>query len=146
MVLGAEVAVNYRTDDFVEVLTEATAGGGVDVILDMVGGDYIGRNIKLAALDGRIVNIAYLHGATVEVDFMPVMSKRLVLTGSTLRPQSAEAKAAIALALRAMIWPLVETGEIKPQLAEIFPLEKASAAHALMESSKHIGKIVLQVS
>jgi NADPH2:quinone reductase len=144
--LGAEVAVNYRTDDFVEVLKEATAGHGVDVILDMVGGDYIARNIKLAALDGRIVNIAYLHGSTAEVDFMPVMLKRLILTGSTLRPQSAEAKAAIALALRTKIWPLVEAGEIKPQLAEIFPMEKASAAHELMESSEHIGKIVLQVS
>lgn len=144
--LGAEVAVNYRTDDFVEVLKEATAGHGVDVILDMVGGDYIGRNIKLAALEGRIVNIAYLHGSTAEVDFMPVMLKRLTLTGSTLRPQTAEAKAAIAAALRTNIWPVIEAGEMKPLLAEVFPLAEAAAAHELMESSEHIGKIVLQVS
>jgi NADPH2:quinone reductase len=144
--LGAEIAINYREQDFVEVLKEATEGQGVNVIIDMVGGDYIERNIKLAALDGRIVNLAYLHGSKAEINFMPIMLKRLTLTGSTLRAQSAEAKANIASELRNNIWPLIETGDIKPLIDQVFPLERADKAHELMESSQHIGKIVLHVS
>jgi len=143
--LGAEIAINYREQDFVEVLKEATDGQGVNIIIDMVGGDYIERNIKLAALDGRIVNLAYLHGSTAEINFLPIMLKRLTLTGSTLRAQSAEAKANISAALRSTIWPLIEAGAIKPLIDQIFPLEQADKAHELMESSHHIGKIVLQV-
>lgn len=141
--LGAEKAVNYKTQDFVEVLREATGGRGVDVILDMVGGDYVDRNIQLAARDGRIVNIAFLQGANVQVNMLPVMLKRLTLTGSTLRPRSAEEKAAIASALQERAWPLLATGKIRPQIAATFPLEQVAEAHKLMESSSHIGKIVL---
>ena len=141
--LGAEIAVNYRKEDFLEVLREATDRRGVDVILDMVGGDYIQRNIKLAARDGRIVNIAYLRGSRAEVDFMPVMVKRLTLTGSTLRPRSDDEKADIARSLRKHLWPIIEAGKFRPLLAARFPLAKASEAHRLMESNDHIGKIVL---
>lgn len=141
--LGAEKAVNYKTQDFVEVLREATGGRGVDVILDMVGGDYVDRNIQLAARDGRIVNIAFLQGANVQVNMLPVMLKRLTLTGSTLRPRSAEEKAAIASALQQKAWPLLVAGKIRPQIAATFPLEQVGEAHRLMESSSHIGKIVL---
>lgn len=141
--LGAERAVNYKSEDFVEIVREATGGRGVDVILDMVGGDYVDRNIQLAARDGRIVNIAFLQGANVQVNMLPVMLKRLTLTGSTLRPQPAAVKAAIAAALEERVWPLVEEGRIRPQLAATFPLEKVADAHRLMESSTHIGKIVL---
>ena len=143
--LGAEIAVNYREEDFVEVLMEATKQKGVDVILDMVGGDYIPRNIKLAAMDGRVVHIAFLQGPTFEVDFMPVMLKRLKLTGSTLRPQSPEVKAGIAQSLRSRVWPLIESNEIRPTLFKVFPLSEAAAAHRLMESGAHIGKIILSV-
>jgi NADPH2:quinone reductase len=143
--LGATRAINYREEDFVEVLKEATAKKGVDVILDMVGGDYIQRNIKAAARDGRIVNIAYLNGSKAEVDFMMVMLKRLTLTGSTLRIRPTADKAAIASALRKTVWPLIEAGKVKPQLYRTFPLAEANKAHALMETSAHIGKIVLEV-
>ena len=143
--LGADIAVNYREQDYVEVLLAATEKHGVNVILDMVGGDYIARNIKLAAMDGRIVNIAYLQGSKAEVDFMPVMLKRLTVTGSTLRPQPEEVKAAIAENLLKTVWPLIEAGRIKPQIAQTFPLAEAAAAHQLMESSAHIGKIILVV-
>ena len=143
--LGAEIAINYREKDFVEVLMEATRQKGVDVILDMVGGDYIPRNIKLAAMDGRVVHIAFLQGPTFEVDFMPVMLKRLKLTGSTLRPQSPEVKAGIAQSLRSRVWPLIESNEIRPTLFKVFPLSEAAAAHRLMESGAHIGKIILSV-
>ena len=143
--LGAERAINYREEDFVEVLKQATGKKGVDVILDMVGGDYIQRNIKAAARDGRIVNIAYLNGSKAEVDFMMVMLKRLTLTGSTLRIRSPAEKAAIADALRKTVWPLIEAGKVKPQLFKTFPLAQADKAHALMETSTHIGKIVLEV-
>lgn len=143
--LGAQLAVDYRREDFVEKLRQATDGKGVDVILDMVGGDYIARNIDIAAVDGRIVNIAFLQGAKVELNLLPVMLKRLTLTGSTLRPQSAAAKAAIAASLRAEIWPLIEQGKIKPVIAADYALADAAEAHRLMESSEHIGKIVLRV-
>ncbi len=143
--LGAEIAVNYRQQDFVEVLLAATNGNGVDVILDMVGGDYIARNVKVAAMEGRIVNINYVRGSKVEIDFRPVMMKRLTLTGSTLRPQSTEAKAAIARSLQERVWPLMEAGHMKPHVAKVFPLAEAAAAHRFMESGVHIGKIILAV-
>jgi NADPH2:quinone reductase len=141
--LGADLAVNYRNDDFETVLQERTGGAGVDVILDMVGGDYINRNIRLAATDGRIVNIAFQGGFEAAVNFVPVLLKRLTLTASTLRPQSAEAKAAIAAQLLEHIWPRLESGDISPVIAATFPLQDAAAAHELMESSAHIGKIIL---
>jgi putative PIG3 family NAD(P)H quinone oxidoreductase len=144
--LGAEVAVNYHEQDYVKVLKEATDGQGVDVILDMVGGDYVARNLELAAMDGRIVSISFLNGSRVEIDMMHILRKRLIITGSTLRPRSAEAKAGIAQNLRAQVWPLIESGEIKPLIAARFPLADVVEAHKLMESSKHIGKIILTVA
>ncbi len=144
--LGAEIAINYHDSDFVDVIKEATNKKGVDVILDMVGGDYIAKNFKIAALEGRIVNIAYLQGPVAKVNFLPVMLKRLTVTGSTLRPQSPDTKAAIANNLKEIIWPFIESGHIKPVIAQCFPLEQAADAHTLMESNKHIGKIVLTVS
>jgi putative PIG3 family NAD(P)H quinone oxidoreductase len=142
--LGAERAINYRDEDFVTVVRDATEGAGVDVILDMVGGDYIARNIKALAPDGRLCQIAFLGGSKAEVDFMPVMLKRLTLTGSTLRPRPVAFKAAIARALAEKVWPLVEKGEVKPVIFKTLPLAEAAAAHQLMESSAHIGKIILQ--
>ena len=142
--LGAERAVNYREEDFVDAVKDF-GKGGIDVILDMVGGDYIQRNIKAAAPDGRIVNIAFLQGAKVEVNFMPLMLKRLTLTGSTLRSQSIARKADIVRQLKTTVWPLLEAGRIKPVIFETLPLRDAAAAHALMESSRHIGKIMLNV-
>jgi NADPH:quinone reductase-like Zn-dependent oxidoreductase len=144
--LGAERGINYRSEDFVAVVKEATGGKGADVILDMVGGGYIARNIQAAARDGRIVNIAYLQGSKAEIDFMPVMLKRLTLTGSTLRIRSVAEKAEIARALQDRIWPLIEAGKIRPQIFRTFPLAEAAQSHALMESSAHIGKIVLTVA
>ncbi|MCP8897796.1 NAD(P)H-quinone oxidoreductase [Gilvimarinus xylanilyticus] len=138
--LGAERAIDYHTEDFVAVVREL---GGADVILDMVGGDYIARNIKAAKPDGRIVNIAYLQSSKAELDFMPVMLKRLTLTGSTLRAQSAERKKQIAQQLLQNVWPLLGAKQIAPVIAASFPLERADEAHALMESNRHIGKIVL---
>lgn len=143
--LGAERAINYREQDFVAEVLAATSGRGADVILDMVGGDYVDRNIQCAARDGRIVNIAFLAGAKVEVNMLPVMVKRLTLTGSTLRPQPPEVKAAIARDLEARVWPLIAAGKIRPQIAATFPLAEVAAAHRLMASSNHIGKIVLTV-
>ena len=143
--LGAERAINYRSEDFVEVVLAATARKGADVILDMVGGDYIARNFKVAARDGRIVNIAYLNGSKAEVDFLPVMLKRLTLTGSTLRIRPVAEKAKIAQALEKHVWPLIEAGTVKPRVFRTFPLNDVASAHALMESSAHIGKIVLEV-
>lgn len=142
--LGAE-AINYRDKDFTAEVKCLTGGRGADVILDMVGGDYIQKNIMSAAPDGRIVSIAFLNGPTAEVNFMPVMLKRLTLTGSTLRPRSIEEKAALASALEAKVWPLIEGGRVKPLVDSTFPLADAAKAHALMESSGHIGKIVLTV-
>lgn len=141
--LGADLAINYRETDFLEALKTHTEGKGVDVILDMVGGDYIQKNISLAAKEGRIVNIAFLAGPSAKVNFLPVMLKRLHISGSTLRPQSDEAKAAIAQALHEHFWPKLASGSIKPLIAETFPLAEAAKAHALMESNAHIGKIVL---
>ena len=122
--LGATVAVNYHSDDFVQILKKQTGGKGVDVILDMVAGDYVARNIELAAVGGRIVIIAFLGGSRAELDLRPLMVRRLTLTGSTLRPQSVAAKGAIADALRERVWPLLESGRIKPQIFETFKLER----------------------
>ncbi|MCZ6447451.1 MAG: NAD(P)H-quinone oxidoreductase [Alphaproteobacteria bacterium] len=143
--LGAVRAINYREEDFVEIVKEETDGAGADVILDMVGGDYVARNIKTAAVDGRIVNIAFLRGPKVEVNLLPVMLKRLTLTGSTLRARSVGFKGAIAEKLKAKVWPLIEAGRIRPVIDTVFPLAEAAKAHALMESSAHMGKIVLRV-
>ncbi len=142
--LGAEVAINYRSDDFVEVLR---AAGGADLILDMVGGSYIPRNIKALADDGRLVQIAFLQGPKVEaMNFAQVMTRRLTVTGSTLRPQSDLAKARIADALRAEVWPLLAAGTVGPVMDQTFALDAASEAHARMEGGAHIGKIVLEVA
>ncbi|QIG46904.1 NAD(P)H-quinone oxidoreductase [Nordella sp. HKS 07] len=141
--LGAERGINYREEDFVEVVKSATAGKGADVILDMVGGDYVGRNLATAAMHGRLVNIAFLKGSKVEVDLLPIMLKRLTLSGSTLRPRSVAEKAQIARALEARVWPLLAEGKIRPQIYRTFPLAEAAEAHRLMESSAHVGKIVL---
>jgi putative PIG3 family NAD(P)H quinone oxidoreductase len=141
--LGAERAINYREADFVEVLR---AEGGADVILDMVGGSYIARNVKALADDGRLVQIAFLESPKAELNFAQVMLRRLTITGSTLRPQSDAAKARIAQALEAEVWPMVKAGRLEPVIDSAFPLERAADAHALMESSRHIGKIVLDVA
>jgi putative PIG3 family NAD(P)H quinone oxidoreductase len=140
--LGAERAINYREEDFVEVLR---AEGGADLILDMVGGDYLPRNVKALADDGRLVQIAFLQGPKVELNFAQVMVRRLTITGSTLRPQSDLAKARIAESLRSHVWPLLEAGRIAPVMDSEFPLAEAAAAHERMESSQHIGKIVLKI-
>lgn len=142
-VLGADLTINYHDEDFVKAAKEFTEGRGVDVILDMVGGDYVQRNIKTLAADGRLINIAYLKGSKVEVDFMLVMLKRLTLTGSTLRQRPIAFKADIADNLKRVIWPLIEAEEITPFIHATFALEQAAEAHALMESSEHIGKLVL---
>lgn len=144
--VGADIAINYHQQDFVKVLKEVTDGKGVDVILDIVGGDYVARNLELAAKDGRVVSLSFINGSRVEIDMMHIMLKRLIVTGSTLRPRSAEAKASIAKKLRAQIWPLIESRKIKPLIAARFPLENAAESHILMESSKHIGKIILTVT
>lgn len=143
--LGAEKGINYRSEDFVAVVKEATAGKGVDVILDMVGGDYIPREIDALADDGRIVMIAFLGGSKGTVDLGQVLRRRLTLTGSTLRPRPVGFKAQIAASLRKKVWPLIEAGKIRPVIHRSFPLEQAAQAHALMESSTHIGKIILTV-
>ena len=141
--LGAEIAINYHEEDFLKVLKTATEKRGVNVILDMIGGDYLSKNFALAAMDGRIINIGYMKGFVTEANFMPVMLKRLTVTGSTLRPQKPEVKAAIAKNLLTHIWPKIESGEIKPVIAKTFPLKEVVAAHQLMESNQHIGKIIL---
>ena len=143
--LGAERAINYRDEDFGTVMREVTGGKGADLILDMVGGDYIPRNVKALALDGRLVQIAFLGGPVAELNFAQVMVKRLTITGSTLRPQSNGAKATIARELEAKIWPMLSDGTIAPVMDSTFPLAEAAKAHAKMETSKHIGKIVLVV-
>lgn len=143
LALGASHALNYRDTDFVDAVNTLTEGAGIDVILDMVGGDYIARNIRAAAVDGRIVNIAFLNGAKAEVNFMPVMLKRLTLTGSTLRPRDSDFKAAIAAQLLQHAWPLLAEGRIKPVIDSQFPLAAVADAHRRMESQQHIGKIVL---
>lgn len=140
--LGAEVAINYKDADFVEVMAEA---GGANLILDMVGGSYIARNIKALADEGRMVHIAFLTGPKAEINFAQIMARRLTITGSTLRPQSDAAKAAIAAELREHVWPLLGAGRVKPIMDSTYPLDEAARAHAHMESSTHIGKIVLEV-
>jgi NADPH2:quinone reductase len=143
--LGAARAINYRSEDFVAAAKEFTAGRGVDVILDMVAGDYVPREMQCLADDGRLVIIALLGGARADVDLGAILRRRLVITGSTLRPRPVEFKGAIARRLRSVVWPLIEAGRIRPVLFRIFPLAEAAAAHALMESGQHIGKIVLEV-
>ena len=140
--LGAEIAINYKKQDFVEVVL---AEGGADVILCMVGGPYIQRNLKVLADDGRLVQIAFLQGPKTEVNFVHLMTRRLTVTGSTLRPQSDLAKARIAADLTTQVWPMLEAGKIAPVMESAFALNDAGQAHAYMESSAHIGKIVLQV-
>jgi NADPH2:quinone reductase len=141
--LGAAEAFNYKTQDFEKEVLRATGGKGVNVILDMVGGDYVPRELKCLAEDGRLVFIAYLRGPKTEMNIDTVMRRRLTITGSTLRPRPVEFKGAIARSLREKIWPLIEAGRIKPEIYKTFPLEQAAEAHRLMESSQHIGKIVL---
>jgi NADPH:quinone reductase len=143
--LGARRAINYLSEDFVEVIRAETGSRGVDVILDMVGGAYVAREIDCLADDGRLAVIALLGGSKANVDLGQILRRRLTITGSTLRPRSVEFKAAIANALKARIWPLLEDGRIKPVIFREFQLEQAAEAHALMESSTHIGKIVLRV-
>lgn len=140
--LGAERVINYRDEDFVDV---AKAEGGMNLILDMVGGGYIPRNIKALAMEGRLVNIAFLQGSKAEVNFAQVMMKRLTLTGSTLRPQSDAAKAKIASALLSKVWPLIEAGQVGPVMDSTYALDDAAKAHAHMENGAHIGKIVLEI-
>ncbi|MCQ4320797.1 NAD(P)H-quinone oxidoreductase [Stutzerimonas stutzeri] len=142
---GADRVINYHEEDFVEVLKQATDDNGVNVILDMVGGDYIPRNIKSLAVEGRLVQIAFLKGSRVELDTSPIMRKRLTFTGSTLRPRSRAEKADIAKALQDKVWPLLGQGRCRPVIHATFPLKEAAEAHRLMESSKHIGKIMLEV-
>ena len=143
--LGAERAINYRDEDFVAVIKELTGGEGVDVILDMVGGDYIQRNIKALRTEGRIVFIAFLGGSKAEIDFLPLMLKRATITGSTLRPRSVEQKSAIADELRDEVWPLLNAGRIAPVIDSTYPLADAADAHRRIDDGDHIGKIVLTV-
>lgn len=143
---GADVAIDYKQQDFVEEIARLTDKRGVDLILDMVGGDYIGRNLKTLALEGRLVQIAFLQPSKVEVDWVTLMVKRLTFTGSTLRPRTAAQKAAIAGELRAQVWPRLSRGEALPVIHQVFDLADAAKAHALMESSTHIGKIMLKVA
>ena len=142
---GAQHALIYRDTDFEAEVRQATGGQGVDVILDMVGGAYINKNIRLLAVNGRLVQIAFLEGSKAEIDALPIMTKRLSFTGSTLRPRSDEDKGAIAQALADKVLPLMEQGRCLPLIHQVFPLEEAAQAHALMESSRHIGKIMLKV-
>jgi putative PIG3 family NAD(P)H quinone oxidoreductase len=141
--LGAERAIDYEREDFVAVLREATGGKGADVILDIVGGDYVARNIACLNRDGRLVNIAFRKGSKVQIDLMPVMLKRLTLTGSTLRIQPVARKAKIAAALEEVVWPKIASGEIKPVVHAVLPLEDAAEGHLIMEAAGHIGKILL---
>ena len=142
--LGAKQAINYRSADFVEAVLELTDGKGVDLILDMVGGSYIGRNLKALATDGRLVQIGFMSGEpTAPVDFRRILTRRLTITGSTLRPRTVEEKGQIATALRTEIWPLLSRGAVRPVIHRVLPLAEAAEAHRLMESSEHVGKIVL---
>jgi NADPH:quinone reductase len=141
--LGADVGISYSTSDFVALTLQATAGRGADVILDMVGGDYVERNYAAAALDGRIVQIAFLKGQKATVDLRQIMTKRLIHTGSTLRPRAPAEKAVIAEALRAKVWPLLEAGRCRPVIDSIFPLAEAPKAHERIDSPEHVGKVVL---
>ena len=144
--LGADAAINYRKQDFSEEIKKLTDGKGVDVILDMVGGPYFPKNIRLLAVEGRLVQIALMQGSKAEVDFLSLLLKRVTLTGSTLRPRSIEQKTNIAQALRKNVWPLLDSGTVRPIIYQIFPLKQAAEAHILMESSTHIGKILLKTA
>lgn len=144
--LGAERAINYRTEDFVEVVKQLTSGKGVDVILDMVAGSYVPRELKCLADDGRLSIIALLGGSKAEVNFNEILLRRLLITGSTLRSRTDEFKSTIAAELRQKVWPLIEAKKIRPVIFKVFPLTEAAGAHVLMESSSHIGKIVLEVA
>ncbi len=145
--LGADAAINYKQADFAVSIKEFTAGAGVNVVLDMVGGPYIARNLRCLAMDGRLVLIAFLGGAKAdELDLTAIMTRRLTVTGSTMRPRTAAQKAAIASALREKVWPVLSAGRCGPLVHEVFPLDRAADAHRLMESSAHIGKIMLRVA
>lgn len=143
--LGAAVAIDYRQEDFVQVIERETAGKGVDLILDMVGGDYINRNLRSLAVEGRLVHIAFLKGPKAEVNFAAMMVKRQTITGATLRPRSVAEKGGIARALEEKVWPLIAAGKVSPLIHATFPLEQAADAHRLMESSAHLGKIILTI-
>ena len=143
---GADVAINYKTQDFVEQVLADTQQQGVNIILDMVGGDYMQRNLKALSVDGRLVQIAFLQPSKTEVDWIGLMVKRLTFTGSTLRPRSAADKAQMAQELHDQVWPLLEKGQCQPVIHQVFDLAQAAQAHALMESSTHIGKIMLKVA
>ncbi len=143
--LGATRAINYRTEDFVAVIKQLTGGHGVDVILDMVGGDYVPRELACLAVDGRLSLIAFLGGSKTSLDLSDILRRRLTITGSALRPRPVEFKATVARALREKVWPLIEAGKIRPVIYRTFGLEEAAAAHTLMESSEHVGKIMLSV-
>jgi NADPH2:quinone reductase len=144
--LGADHVINYRTADFVTEIKKITDGRGVDIVLDMVGGPYIKKNLSLLRLEGRLLQIAFLQGSTVpDFDFMPIMHRRLTVTGSTLRPRTVEEKASIAAALRERIWPLLEAGQIKVVVHKIFEFSQVAEAHRLIERGEHAGKIVLSL-
>jgi putative PIG3 family NAD(P)H quinone oxidoreductase len=144
--LGATRAINYRKYDFVEAMRDLTAGRGADLVLDIIGGSYVARNLSVLAPDGRLVQIGLMEGeATAAIDFRRILGRRLTITGSTLRPRSVAEKGAIAAALLREVWPLLETGVVKPVIYRTFPLRDAADAHRLMETSEHIGKIVLTI-
>lgn len=143
--IGADLAINYKESDFAEEAMRHTGKRGMDVILDMVGGEYVNKNIRSLALNGRLVQIAFLQGSNVQIDAMPIMLKRLTFTGSTLRPRTVEEKAAIGKALQEKVWPALAAGRCRPVIHEVFAMQDAAAAHKLMESSTHIGKIMLDV-
>src|ERR1700730_15604287 len=144
--LGADHVINYRTHDFVEEIKRITGADGIDIVLDMVGGPYIEKNISLLRLEGRLIQIAFLQGSQVpNFDFMPIMLRRLTVTGSTLRPRTVEEKASIAGALRERVWPLLESGQIKIVVYKIFPFSKVAEAHRVIERGEHTGKIVLSL-
>jgi putative PIG3 family NAD(P)H quinone oxidoreductase len=141
--LGAAAAINYRNEDFVDAVKRLTDGRGVDLVLDIVGGDYFDRNLRALAVDGRLVQIGVMGGAEAAIDLRRILARRLTITGSTLRPRSVEEKGAIAAALLREVWPLLESGQVRPIVHRTFPLAQAAAAHAMMESSAHVGKLVL---
>jgi len=143
--LGAEKAIDYRREDFVTAVRELTGGRGVDVVLDVLGGEELPRNIECLAMEGRLIQIAFLKGAKAALDLTPILHRRLTLTGSTLRPRSVEEKGAIAWALKGSVWPMLEHGTVRPLIHKTLPLAQAAEAHRLMESRRHVGKIVLTV-
>jgi NADPH:quinone reductase-like Zn-dependent oxidoreductase len=144
--VGAHTAIDYKAQDFVEEVLKLTDQVGVNAILDMVGGSYMQRNLRALAIEGRLLQIAFLQPSKVEVDWVSLITKRLTFTGSTLRPRSAQDKAHIANELHAQVWPLIEAGKVAPVIHQVFDLKDAAKAHALMESSQHIGKIMLTVA